>query len=205
MLSTPPAFNLSQNQTLQLIDKTHWLCPQLSANKLKVFVPVRSSLFKEPTRFAFPLNGQPALFSESLIRCQAFFFIESFFSTRQKVIPKHRALSYTDSQSVVKHFFFAGPACPAGSQNPDFDLSNRLGELVHRSGEDGLCAFYHDLSTTFLQKFYILSRLVSSTVKFIKIFYSVSTSGLCRRLPERLRPAGSLLCGQSSDGRHACV
>ena len=52
VLSTPPAFNLSQNQTLQLksCDPSRpWLLPD-RAIELKALFPTRSSLVKEPRR-----------------------------------------------------------------------------------------------------------------------------------------------------------
>ena len=111
MLSTPPAFNLSQNQTLQLIDKTHWHCPQLPANKLKVFVPVRSSLFKEPSRFASHSTGNPHCLANLSFAVKRFLSNRIFFDPANK--KRYRGILCFLTRirySVSSTFFFAGPA-----------------------------------------------------------------------------------------------
>ena len=171
MLSTPPAFNLSQNQTLQLIDKTHWHCPQLPANKLKVFVPVRSSLFKEPSRFASHSTGNPHCLANLSFAVKRFLSNRIFFDPANKKRYRGILCFLTRIRYSVSSTFFSPDRHRCRLKNPDFDLSNRFGELVHRSGEVGLCAFYPPLSTSFLQKFCISPALFYNNMKYHKIIF----------------------------------
>ena len=176
MLSTPPAFNLSQNQTLQLIDKTHWHCPQLPANKLKVFVPVRSSLFKEPSRFASRSTGNPHYLANLSFTVKRFFHRIEIFSTRQTKSDTEVSYAFLLEFAIrCQALFFAGPAffCRLKTR---FRFSNRPGEPVHRSGEVGLCAFYHSLSTSFLLFFAFCSPKPANPFISLTFFFCPNTA-----------------------------
>ena len=175
MLSTPPAFNLSQNQTLQLIDKTHWHCPQLPANKLKVFVPVRSSLFKEPSRFASHSTGNPHCLANLSFAVKRFLSNRIFFDPANKKRYRGILCFLTRIRYSVSSTFFS-PDRHRSRLKTRFRFSNRPGELVHRSGEVGLCAFYHSLSTSFLLFFAFCSPKPANPFISLTFFFCPNTA-----------------------------
>ncbi len=91
MLSTPPAFNLSQNQTLQLIEK-NWQSSSLRLkNLLKVYVPVRSSLVKEPSCLA---SGNPLYLASFAPAVKNFFRKTSIFFRGTRWCPPSRSFTF---------------------------------------------------------------------------------------------------------------
>ena len=136
MLSTPPAFNLSQNQTLQLIEK-NWLSltSKFDEAKLKVLFPFALHLSKN--QYPAVNRRTSALFSGTRSRCQAFF--SSFFKSVPRRSSKRRVAFIFLFDSFVNNFFHS-------QQNSFFKPPVPFSVT---SGEVCLCTFSPPLSTTF--------------------------------------------------------
>ena len=174
MLSTPPAFNLSQNQTLQL--KSLLPVPRpLGLNQLnsKLFSRFALHLSKnqrplpQPLRFRQRRSGnlpRPVqLVNNFFFRTPKFFFgaRREDFSPAQK-----RELIPTPSrcQPLSSAFFkkLVRPAVPASRPCP----AQR--DIPSRSGENGLCTSTPPLSTTF----YFFSDFFAPHSPFLPCFRS---------------------------------
>ena len=126
MLSTPPAFNLSQNQTLQLIEK-QLACPYLYELKLKVsYSQLALHLSKnqrplpQPLRFRQRRSGnlpRPVQLVNNF-----FFRTPKFFSERAaRISPRRRSGNLSRPPLAVNRFLllfsknlFAPPSRPLG-------------------------------------------------------------------------------------------
>ena len=139
MLSTPPAFNLSQNQTLQF----------KSVAKISVG---RKSESQSSFPFAIHLSmnhtdslGAKQLFTPLRFRCQQVFFHfrESFFSRPRRGNSLARGRLMSHFQTRVKNFFL-----PSGKISFPAALSDVAGSLARTA----LCAFSTPPSSIFPQK-----------------------------------------------------
>ena len=94
----------------------------LRTNSKSLF-PFALHFSKNRSRFAFPLNGQPALFSESLIRCQAFFSSNrNFFDPANKKRYRGILCFLTRIRYSVSSTFFSPDRHRCRLKNPDFDF-----------------------------------------------------------------------------------
>ena len=76
VLSTPPAFNLSQNQTLQFKSVSN-PCGKPQKSESQSSLPIRYSLVNEPEAAA--VSSGVGLYALFLIDCQELFFVSRFF------------------------------------------------------------------------------------------------------------------------------
>ena len=138
MLSTPPAFNLSQNQTLQF----------KSVAKISVG---RKSESQSSFPFAIHLSmnhtdslGAKQLFTPLRFRCQQVFFHfrESFFSRPRRGNSLARGRLMSHFQTRVKNFF-----C-----HPENFFSVALSDVAGSLARTALCAFSTPPSSIFPQK-----------------------------------------------------
>ena len=156
MLSTPPAFNLSQNQTLQF----------KSVAKISVG---RKSESQSSFPFAIHLSmnhtdslGAKQLFTPLRFRCQQVFFHfrESFFSRPRRGNSLARGRLMSHFQTRVKNFFL-----PSGKISFPVALSDVASSLARTA----LCAFWTPPSSIFPQKnLWICSMLTDYSINIPK-------------------------------------
>ena len=138
MLSTPPAFNLSQNQTLQF----------KSVAKISVG---RKSESQSSFPFAIHLSmnhtdslGAKQLFTPLRFRCQQVFsFSRKFFSRPRRGNSLARGRLMPHFQTRVKNFFL-----PSG----EFSFPVVLSDVASSLARTALCAFSTPPSSIFPQK-----------------------------------------------------
>ena len=174
MLSTPPAFNLSQNQTLQF----------KSVAKISVG---RKSESQSSFPFAIHLSmnhtdslGAKQLFTPLRFRCQqVFFHFAKFFSRPRRGNSLARGRLMSHFQTRVKNFFL-----PSGKISFPVALSDVASSLARTA----LCAFSTPPSSIFPQKnLWIYALLTDYSInipkRHIKMFAFFSSNILPPKNP----------------------
>ena len=108
VLSTPPAFNLSQNQTLQLIDKNSLALSAVACEQTQSLCSRSLFTFQRTVPVSLSRStGNPHCLANLTFAVKRFFSSNrNFFDpANKKAIPWYLALSYPKRHFVVKRFF----------------------------------------------------------------------------------------------------